>query len=76
MHAGGRGGLGAGAGFGSGASMSRVVAIAGSALVFPVARLRAFVIELLETMTSDYHPERHYMRGPGPAWKAKHPEQA
>jgi hypothetical protein len=19
-----------------------------------------------------YHPERHYMRGPGPAWYAKH----
>lgn len=19
-----------------------------------------------------YHPERHYMRGPGPAWQAKH----
>ena len=19
-----------------------------------------------------YHPERHYMRGPGPAWHAKH----
>jgi hypothetical protein len=19
-----------------------------------------------------YHPERHYMRGPGPAWRAKH----
>jgi hypothetical protein len=21
-----------------------------------------------------YRPERHYMRGPGPAWRAKHPE--
>jgi hypothetical protein len=19
-----------------------------------------------------YHPEKHYMRGPGPAWRAKH----
>lgn len=19
-----------------------------------------------------YHPERHYMRGPGPKWRAKH----
>lgn len=21
-----------------------------------------------------YHPEAHYMRGPGPAWRAKHGE--
>jgi hypothetical protein len=23
-----------------------------------------------------YRPERHYMRGPGPAWRAKHPVEA
>ena len=23
-----------------------------------------------------YRPELHYMRGPGPAWRAKHGEQA
>ena len=23
-------------------------------------------------MFDGYHPERHYMRGPGPAWHAKH----
>jgi hypothetical protein len=23
-----------------------------------------------------YHPERHYMRGPGPKWRASHPETA
>jgi hypothetical protein len=23
-----------------------------------------------------YHPERHYMRGPGPAWHAKHDPSA
>jgi hypothetical protein len=22
-----------------------------------------------------YHPERHYMRGPGPRWQAKHGER-
>jgi len=22
-----------------------------------------------------YRPERHYMRGPGPAWQAKHSQQ-
>lgn len=38
------------------------------------------VIELWRTMTTDlfgtYHPERHYMRGPGPKWRAKHARQA
>ena len=23
-----------------------------------------------------YRPEAHYMRGPGPAWRAKHPQQS
>jgi hypothetical protein len=23
-----------------------------------------------------YHPERHYMRGPGPAWQAKYGQQS
>jgi hypothetical protein len=33
------------------------------------------VADLWRTVTSAfdaYHPEQHYMRGPGPAWRAKH----
>ena len=33
------------------------------------------VADLWRTVTSafdTYHPEQHYMRGPGPAWRAKH----
>jgi hypothetical protein len=34
------------------------------------------VADLWRTVTSDlfneYRPERHYMRGPGPKWHAKH----
>ena len=34
------------------------------------------VADLWRTVTSDlfntYHPERHYMRGPGPKWREKH----
>jgi len=34
------------------------------------------VADLWLTVTSQlfdsYHPERHYMRGPGPKWYAKH----
>lgn len=27
---------------------------------------------LIATLTDSYHPERHYMRGPGPKWHARH----
>ena len=34
------------------------------------------VVDLWHTVTTDlfgtYHPERHYMRGPGPKWHEKH----
>jgi hypothetical protein len=34
------------------------------------------LIELSKTffrsLTDTYRPERHYMRGPGPKWRAKH----
>jgi hypothetical protein len=38
------------------------------------------VADLWRTVTTDlfgtYHPERHYMRGPGPKWRAKHARPA
>jgi len=27
---------------------------------------------LIRAMTDPYRPELHYMRGPGPKWRAKH----
>ena len=27
---------------------------------------------LIERAFDPYHPERHYMRGPGPKWHARH----
>lgn len=39
------------------------------------SRIGRAVADLWRTVTSafdTYHPERHYMRGPGPAWRAKH----
>ncbi len=27
---------------------------------------------LLDSLFDPYRPERHYMRGPGPKWRAKH----
>ena len=42
----------------------------------PVASLRAAVLQMLRDTLRDlsdpYRPERHYMRGPGPKWRAKH----
>jgi len=34
--------------------------------------LARFWRDLAGHMFDTYRPERHYMRGPGPAWQAKH----
>jgi hypothetical protein len=51
------------------ANMARV-------LVFAVARARTAVADARWTAmgyhTDMYRPEAHYMRGPGPKWRAKH----
>ena len=31
---------------------------------------------LIARMRDPYRPELHYMRGPGPKWRAKHPVHA
>ena len=35
------------------------------------AAVADMVAELRRSLFGGYRPERHYMRGPGPAWKAK-----
>jgi hypothetical protein len=35
-------------------------------------RLRSFWQQFTRTAFNPYRPELHYMRGPGPAWHAKH----
>ena len=50
-----------------------IAAISGSAAGFlPMARLTAYLHALAQAMFNPYRPERHYMRGPGPAWHAKY----
>ncbi len=39
----------------------------------PLPELRAFLRQFIAKAFSTYRPELHYMRGPGPAWHAKHP---
>ena len=36
------------------------------------AEIRAFWRQFLARAFNPYRPELHYMRGPGPAWRAKH----
>ena len=38
----------------------------------PFAEFRAFWRQFAERAFNPYRPELHYMRGPGPAWRAKH----
>jgi hypothetical protein len=38
----------------------------------PFAEFRAFWHQFLARVFNPYRPELHYMRGPGPAWRAKH----
>ena len=38
----------------------------------PLAEFRAFWRQFLARAFNPYRPELHYMRGPGPAWRAKH----
>ena len=42
------------------------------ALAGPFAEFRAFWRQFVAKAFSPYRPELHYMRGPGPAWRAKH----
>ena len=38
----------------------------------PLAEFRAFWLAFFARAFNPYRPELHYMRGPGPAWRAKH----
>lgn len=56
-----------------------ILAISGSAIAFlprPFAAMGnafgGFWHELTRDAVRPYRPELHYMRGPGPAWRAKH----
>ena len=48
----------------------------GHAPAKPLAEFRAFWRQFLAKAFNPYRPELHYMRGPGPAWRAKHTRPA
>lgn len=37
-----------------------------------LAEIREFWQQFIVAAFNPYRPEQHYMRGPGPAWRAKH----
>ena len=45
---------------------------ANRAFALHLAEWRAFWLQFLAKAFNPYRPELHYMRGPGPAWRAKH----
>jgi hypothetical protein len=51
-------------------TISIAPAEAGSSALF--AGLRELWVRFFATAFHPYRPELHYMRGPGPAWRAKH----
>jgi hypothetical protein len=53
------------------AQSSKPIALAGRRDVRLLSEF-ADLFATLKHMFDRYHPERHYMRGPGPAWHAKH----
>ncbi len=42
----------------------------------PLAEFRAFWRAFVAKAFHPYRPELYYMRGPGPAWRAKHPPRS
>ena len=47
-----------------------------SSLASPLAGFRAFWRQFVAKAFDPYRPELHYMRGPGPAWRAKYGTEA
>ena len=37
-----------------------------------VHRVVDSLAQVVRELTDCYHPERHYMRGPGPKWRERH----
>jgi hypothetical protein len=55
-----------------GAAISAELALIGTFAREIGQRLGAALAERAPGVFDPYHPELHYMRGPGPKWRAKH----
>jgi hypothetical protein len=54
------------------AAITATVQFLSSGAARPAGGLLAAFRHLAHDLMNPYHPERHYMRGPGPAWRRKH----
>lgn len=56
--------------------MSRAITAISGSVAWPLASAGRYLAAFWQEVTRDalrpYRPEQHYMRGPGPAWQAKH----
>lgn len=50
--------------------------VASGGHIHPLAGLKSLWKEFFGNAFHHYRPELHYMRGPGPAWRAKYGAQA
>jgi hypothetical protein len=55
-----------------GAAISTELALVGTFAREVGQRLGAAIAERAPGVFDSYHPELHYMRGPGPKWREKH----
>jgi hypothetical protein len=53
-------------------SLSQAAAPSGERQPGLVGEIRRSWREFADAVFNPYRPELHYMRGPGPAWRAKH----
>ncbi len=59
-----------------GRAIAAISVSAGAWMPRPLAGLGPFLAAFWQTIANPYRPELHYMRGPGPAWHAKHGRKA
>jgi hypothetical protein len=52
--------------------ISRARSIVVSVWHIAMQSVMAFTFPTWYGPAREYHPEKHYMRGPGPKWRAKH----
>jgi hypothetical protein len=59
------------------AALSRTISICGGCLDRTWLLIgHADLVRAFKSLFDPYHPELHYMRGPGPKWHAKHDQPA
>jgi hypothetical protein len=56
--------------------LTKVAGVLGSASTWALATVKKALPRTTAGQGRNYRPEAHYMRGPGPKWRAKHAQLA